>query len=70
MGLILDTRNHPADPLLSEQQTAELLDVRPTTLQVWRSTRRYNLPFVKIGRNVRYRASAVQAFIESRTVTA
>lgn len=58
------------DPLLTEQQAAEILDVQPTTLQVWRMTKRYPLAHVKIGRNVRYRASAVEAFIASRTVTA
>lgn len=66
----MDIRNHPNDPLLSEQQTAEVLGVKATTLQVWRSTRRYPLQYVKVGRNVRYRASAVQAFIDSRTVAA
>lgn len=66
----MDIRNHTTDPLLSEQQTAEVLGVKATTLQVWRSTRRYPLQYVKVGRNVRYRASAVQAFINARTVAA
>jgi len=57
-----------ADPLFTEDQTAEALDVQPTTLQVWRSTGRYDLPYVKIGRNVRYRKSAIEAFIEARTI--
>jgi excisionase family DNA binding protein len=60
----------PADPLLTEQQAADLLDVKPTTLQVWRSTKRYALAHVKVGRNVRYRRSAVEAFIAARTVAA
>lgn len=60
----------PRDALLNETQVAELLGVRPSTLQVWRSTRRYQLAFVKVGRSVRYRESAVQAFIDSRTVAA
>ena len=59
-----------ADPLLTEDQAAELLGVKPTTLQVWRSTKRYPLPYVKSGRLVRYRASAIEAFINSRTVAA
>jgi len=58
------------DPLLTEDQAAELLGVKPTTLQVWRSTKRYPLPYVKSGRLVRYRASAIEAFINSRTVAA
>lgn len=60
----------PIDPLLTEDQAAELLGVKPTTLQVWRSTKRYPLPYVKSGRLVRYRASAIEAFINSRTVAA
>jgi excisionase family DNA binding protein len=58
------------DPLLTEKQAAKILGVQPSTLQVWRSTKRYPLPYVKSGRLVRYRASAVQEFIELRTVAA
>jgi excisionase family DNA binding protein len=58
------------DPLLTEDQAAELLGVKPTTLQVWRSTKRYPLPYVKSGRLVRYRTSAIEAFINARTVAA
>ena len=64
------TNPAPTDPLLTERQAAEILDVQPTTLQVWRMTKREPLAYVKIGRNVRYRASAVEAFIRSRTVAA
>lgn len=59
-----------ADPLLSEQQAAELLDVKPGTLQVWRSTGRYPLAYIKVGRLVRYRRSAIDAFIARRTIEA
>lgn len=58
------------DPLLTETQAAEQLGVKASTLQVWRCQKRYPLPYVKIGRSVRYRSSAVQAFIEARTVPA
>jgi predicted site-specific integrase-resolvase len=40
--------------LLDEKQAAEYLTVSPGTLSVWRSTGRYSLPFVKVGRRVRY----------------
>lgn len=56
------------DPLLTEAQAAELLGVEPQTLQAWRCTRRYALPYVKVGRLVRYRASAIEAFLQARTV--
>lgn len=58
------------DRLLTTQETAELLDVSPQTLEVWRCTKRYKLAYVKIGRNVRYPSSSIQDFIESRTVAA
>jgi hypothetical protein len=35
--------------LLDEQAAAALLTVAPGTLGVWRSTGRYNLPFLKVG---------------------
>lgn len=55
------------DDLLDEQEAAELLRVKPGTLSVWRSTGRYRLPFIKIGRLVRYRRSALIAWAENRT---
>jgi excisionase family DNA binding protein len=58
------------NPLLDETTTAEVLGVTKGTLQVWRSTKRYPLPYVKVGRNVRYRLSDVEAFIQRRTVAA
>lgn len=58
----------PTDPLLSEQQAAEILGVKPSTLQVWRSTRRYALAYIKVGRLVRYRQSVLLAFLASREV--
>jgi excisionase family DNA binding protein len=55
--------------LLDEGESANLLGLAPGTLGVWRSTGRYQLPFVKIGRNVRYRRADLDAWLESRTRT-
>ena len=55
-----------ARDLLSEQEAREFLDTSPGTLSVWRSTGRYSLPFVKIGRKVRYRRADLEAWIEKR----
>lgn len=52
--------------LLSEQEAAQILDTAPGTLSVWRSTGRYNLPFVKVGRKVRYRRSDLVAWLDAR----
>jgi len=56
------------DPLLTPDQTATALNTQPSTLQVWRSTHRYDLPYVKIGGRVMYRLSAINTFIDSRTM--
>lgn len=53
--------------LLNEKQAAKYLTVSPGTLSVWRSTGRYSLPFVKVGRRVRYRLSDLDAWLEARS---
>jgi excisionase family DNA binding protein len=58
------TKRTPA--LLDEKQAAEYLTISPGTLSVWRSTGRWQLPFVKIGRCVRYRHSDLDAWLEAR----
>lgn len=59
-----------SDPLLDGSQAAAILGVMPGTLEVWRTTKRYPLPYIKVGRNVRYRRSALEAFLVARTVAA
>jgi excisionase family DNA binding protein len=54
------------EKLLTEAQAAELLDVKEGTLSVWRSTGRYAIPFIKVGRNVRYRRESLEAWLASR----
>lgn len=55
------------DRLLSPKQTANRLDTTVGTLSGWRCNGRYDLPFVKIGSRVKYRAADVEAFIARRT---
>ncbi len=52
--------------LLTAEQVADILGVTGHTLAVWRSTGRYDLPYVKSGRLVRYRETDVTGFIERR----
>jgi excisionase family DNA binding protein len=52
--------------LLTPEEVADLLCVTTHTLAVWRSERRYNLPYVKAGRLVRYLEDDVRRFIETR----
>lgn len=55
---------------ISPQEAATYLGVKPGTLEVWRCTRRYALPFVKVGHLVRYRKADLDAWLASRTVSA
>ena len=55
--------------LLDERKAAEVLGLSPGTLSVWRSTGRYQVPFVKVGHLVRYRVADLDAWLESRTRT-
>lgn len=48
---------------------AEYLDVETGTLATWRCTGRYNLPFVKIGRSVKYLFADLDALIARNTVS-
>lgn len=50
------------------EKTAQYLGLEPHTLNVWRSARRYGLPFVRVGRLIRYDARAVERWLQARTV--
>ena len=56
------------DPLLSRDQAAEYLGVTRGTLEVWASTGRHNLPYVKVGGRAKYRLSVLDAWLEKRTM--
>ena len=53
--------------LMTTDESAVYLSVEPGTLAVWRSTGRYQLPFIKTGRLVRYSKNALDAWLEART---
>jgi len=57
------------EKLPSEAETADILGVAPGTLQVWRSTGRYDLPYVKVGGKIRYPPPGLRAFIKRRTMS-
>lgn len=64
--LLPDT--HPQQPkhqsdLLTTEEAAEYLKLKPNTLERWRSQYPSRLPFVKIGRTVKYRLEDLQAYI-------
>ncbi len=58
-----------SNPLLTREEAAEYLNVRPQTLALWATTGRYDLPMVRVGRRVRYRLSDLDRWIAKRTVS-
>lgn len=61
-------KNQPTDPLLTPSEAAAYIGVTENTLSVWRCVGRYNIQFVKVGRLVKYRKSALDAFLDRRTI--
>jgi hypothetical protein len=59
----------PRERLLTRQEVADLLHVKPQTLAMWAMHRRF-LPVVKCGDCCRYRPSDVEQFINDRTEAA
>jgi hypothetical protein len=53
--------------LYTPRQAADLLGVKSSTLAEWRSTGRYDLCYVKVGRRIMYPENGLVAFIEKRT---
>jgi hypothetical protein len=65
-----DAADTAAREVLNDRQAAAFLGVSPGTLANWRSSGTVRLPFVKLGRAVRYRVRDLQAFLSKNTVGA
>lgn len=59
-----------ARELLTRKEAAELLGVRIQTLAKWASVQRYDLPYIKIGKAVRYRRTDIDLYLARNTVGA
>lgn len=55
------------DQLIDTDQAAKLLAIEPATLVKWRSTGENNIPYVRIGRSVRYRTTDLRDWIDRHT---
>lgn len=55
------------EQLMNSAQVSELLDISPSTLKLYRSK---GMPFVRVGRLVKFRASEVNQWLQQRTVCA
>jgi excisionase family DNA binding protein len=54
--------------LMDTEDAAQYIGVTTRTLEVWRCTRRYCIPYLKVGRCVRYRQSELDAWLDSCAV--
>lgn len=63
---LIDLGSQPRSALVDDAVASVYLGVTPGTLSVWRSTGRYPLTFIKIGRRVRYMVGDILDFVESR----
>lgn len=54
--------------LLDNNEAAAYIGVTPRTLEVWRCTKRHCIPYIKVGRLVKYRPSALDEFLTAKTV--
>jgi len=54
--------------LLHPKQAGALLHKSPGTLAIWRCSKRYPLPYVRLGNRIYYRRSDIEAFIQSCVV--
>lgn len=66
-ALGLDPKRPPIN--ITPEQAAKVIGCSKNTLNLWRSTGRYDLPFTKVGRFVRYPIKSVAEFLVSRTIT-
>jgi predicted DNA-binding transcriptional regulator AlpA len=55
--------------LMTRNEAAEALGLRPQTLAKWSCLKTCGPPFVKLGGAVRYRESDLQAWLDKQTVT-
>lgn len=63
------TQGCATESLLTRREAAAYLRVTEATLAVWACTQRYELPYLKAGRSVRYRKCDLDKFL-SRQLTA
>lgn len=60
----------PPCNLLGNIAAATYLGVTPRTLEVWRCTKRHAIPYIKVGRLVKYRQADLDTWLTAQTVGA
>lgn len=61
-----DTNSLSADTMMKRPKAAAYIGVCEQTLANWATSGRYELPFIKVGRAVRYRKADLDRWLEQR----
>jgi len=56
------------DVLLTTKEAARLLGIKENTLAIWRNQQRYNIPYIKVGRTIRYKRKDIIDFLRRQTL--
>jgi hypothetical protein len=65
---LIDLGSQPRSALVDDSVASRFLGITIGTLSVWRSNGRYSLPYIKIGRRVRYRVGDILDELCSKVV--
>ena len=65
----LNDEKHYDKVFLTAKQTAELTGSTFSTLNTWRCTKVVDIPYIKIGKTVRYCLKDVIAWLDSKKIT-
>jgi hypothetical protein len=60
----------PQGNLFGNDAAAAYIGVTPRTLEVWRCTKRHQIPYIKVGRLVKYRQTVLDTWLAVQTVGA
>lgn len=69
-GRQFEARNRNLAQLLTPAEVAAMLGIKEQTLTAWRCRGSQELEYIRVGRCIRYRAEAIEAFLEKQTVGA
>lgn len=62
--ILKPVREYRPNELLTRREAAAYLGVSEQTLAIWKCTGRYNLPYLKVGRLVKYEVADLEAFLK------
>ena len=69
-GRQFEARNRNLAHLLTPAEVAAMLGIKEQTLTAWRCRGSQELEYIRVGRCIRYRAEAIEAYLEKQTVGA